>query len=77
MSEPAILPSAHRHGITDEDMHHAYRNAIDAFPGDDGLVMYVGADQTGRLLEIGVVPTESGPAIAHAMPARPKYLRQR
>lgn len=43
----------------------------------DGLVgtMFVGADPTANLLEIGVVDTSDGPTIVHAMHARPKYLR--
>ena len=42
---------------------------------DDGFVMFVGADNAGNLLEIGVIDSADGPIIVHAMPARPKYLR--
>jgi hypothetical protein len=42
---------------------------------DDGLVMLVGPDRVGRLLEIGVVVGSEGPVVVHAMEARAKYLR--
>ena len=41
----------------------------------EGLTMFVGADQAGNLLEVGVIDSSDGPIIIHAMPARPKYLR--
>jgi len=37
--------------------------------------MFVGADTSGNLLEVGVIDSVDGPIIIHAMPARPKYLR--
>lgn len=37
--------------------------------------MLLGAGQAGNLLEIGVVDSDEGPVIVHAMPARPTYLR--
>ncbi|MGH2659329.1 MAG: hypothetical protein ACRDHS_06595 [Actinomycetota bacterium] len=74
--EPVIASSARRHGVDDEDMLHAYRNAIDAWALDEGLVMLVGPDRSGALLEIGMVRSGDGTAvIVHAMKARPKFLR--
>jgi hypothetical protein len=32
--------------------------------------MFVGADQAGNLLEVGVIDSIDGPIIIHAMPAR-------
>lgn len=51
--DPVVLNSARKHGISDSDMLHAYRHPIRVFALDD-LVMLVGADQSGRLLEVGV-----------------------
>lgn len=65
-----ILESARRHGVSDDDIRHALRNAMNRIPQDDGFVMHIGPDRTGRLLEVGVV----GDRVIHAMPARPKYL---
>jgi hypothetical protein len=72
--DPVVLRSARKHGISDDDMLHAYRNPIRAFAVDD-LVMLIGPDRTGRLLEIGVADTDGIDFIVHAMPARPKYVR--
>jgi hypothetical protein len=39
------------------------------------IMMFVGADTAGDLLEVGVIDSTDGPIIIHAMTARPKYLR--
>lgn len=39
--------------------------------------MLIGADESGRLLEIGVVTGEGADFIVHAMEARPRFLRGR
>lgn len=75
--EPIVLESAHRHGVSDEDMLHALRFAIRHITQADDMVMFIGPDPAGSLLEVGVVIWWGGElAIAHAMrPARTKYLR--
>ena len=72
--DPVILESARKHGISDDDMLHAYRNPIRVFVLDD-LVMLIGGDEAGRLLEVGVVEAEGLEFIVHAMPARERFLR--
>jgi hypothetical protein len=72
--DPVILDSARKHGLTDDDMLHAYRNPIRVFEVDD-LTMLIGPDHATRLLEIGVASAEGIEFIVHAMPARDKYLR--
>jgi hypothetical protein len=37
--------------------------------------MLIGPDRAGNLYEIGVVGTDEGPFVVHAMKARRKYLR--
>jgi hypothetical protein len=37
--------------------------------------MLIGADEAGRLLEIGVATGEGIDFIVHAMPSRPRFLR--
>lgn len=71
--DPVILGSARKHGVTDDDMLHAYRNPVRVFQSDD-LTMLVGAANDGTLLEIGVANAEGIDFIVHAMSARPKYL---
>jgi hypothetical protein len=55
-------------------MLHAYHRPIRVFDVD-GLVMVIGADEAGRLLEIGLATAEGIDFIVHAMPARPRFLR--
>ena len=71
--DPVILESARNHGISDNDMLHAYRNPIRVYVLDD-LVMLIGGDEAGRLLEVGVVQAEGVEFIVHAMPAREQFL---
>lgn len=72
--DPVVLESARKHGISDSDMLHAYRNPIRVFALDD-LVMLIGADEAGRLLEVGVAEAEGLEFIVRAMPARQRFLR--
>jgi hypothetical protein len=64
-----ILASAHRHGVDDEDMLHAIRNAVDAYEEDDDVTMFIGPRFDGSLIEVGVVETTDGPVVIHAMKA--------
>ena len=72
--DPVILASARRHGFADNDMLHAYRNPIRVFEFDE-LAMLIGADQTGRMLEVGLATADNVEFVVHAMTARPKFLR--
>ena len=72
--DPVILASARKHGVTDDEMLHAYRNPIRVFEFED-LTMLIGADASGRLLEVGIAIAEGIEFVAHAMPARQKFLR--
>jgi hypothetical protein len=74
LMDPVVLASARRHGVADQDMFHAYRNPVRVFEFDD-LTMLVGADEAGRMLEIGLATAEGTEFIVHAMPAREKFLR--
>jgi hypothetical protein len=73
--EPIVLNSAKRHGVAEEDTLHAWAFAIDAYEVEDGMVMYVGPARSGAPLEVGVIDWQGILAIAHAMPARDKFLR--
>ena len=72
--DPVIVATARKHGVNDDDMLHAYRNPIRVL-GLDDLIMLIGADAAGNLLEIGVATGEGVEFIVHAMPARPRFLR--
>lgn len=75
--DPIILESAHRHGVDADDMLHALRYAVHHVSQADNMVMFIGPDRAGQLIEVGVVIWWGGElAVAHAMrPARPNYLR--
>lgn len=73
--EPIIAVSARKHGVTDEDMLHAYRNPIRLFELDEGLTMIIGPNRTAIVFEVGVVQGVTAPVIIHAMRAREKFLR--
>ena len=74
-AEPIIADSARKHGVSDEDMLHAYRNPIRVFELDDGFTLVIGANQAAVIFEVGVVDGVQAPVIVHAMRAREKFLR--
>jgi hypothetical protein len=74
-SQPPIAESAKKHGIKDIEILHCFDHPIRVEDLEDGLVMLIGPDRTGRLLEVGVAVGIDGPVIVHAMEARSKYLR--
>ena len=74
-SYPRILPTAYRHGITQSNILHAYRNFIEVRAhAKDGLV-YVGPAEDGTLLELGIVRIEQEWVIVHAMRLRKGFVR--
>jgi hypothetical protein len=74
-SYPRILSTAYRHGITQSDILHAYRNFVEVRThAKDGLV-YVGPAEDGTLLELGIVKIEQEWVIVHAMRLRKGFVR--
>ncbi len=67
-----MVSSAHRHRITDEDIRHALRNiiAVANDPHDEDITLFLGPDREVNLIEVGVLATDGGPLIIHAMTAR-------
>jgi hypothetical protein len=71
-----IHHSARRHGIGDEDIHHAIRNArvvVDMDPnGDPPKVLVIGPNRVGNPIEVIVLDLADDRFMAiHAMPLRP------
>ena len=58
----------------DERILHDYEHPVRVFE-IEGLTMLIGADQAGRLLEVGVATAEGFDYIVHAMAARRAFLR--
>lgn len=72
---PVIAESARKHGVSDNDMLHAYANPIRVFDLDDGFTMVIGANRAAIVFEVGVVDGTFSPVIVHAMKARDKFVR--
>ena len=51
---PLIAISARKHGVRDHDMIHAFNHPILVDDLEEGLTMFVSADQGGNLLEVGI-----------------------
>lgn len=72
-----ILPSARKHGIHDDDITHAWRNAVRLieyeYGGEDRLLI-LGPDRSGAMLELVAVPAGSPAGIIHADRLRPKFF---
>lgn len=75
-----IAHSARKHGVSDEDMHHATRNfVVEIYHHDEetGALLHLiqGPALNGAMLELVIVdpldPEEA--TIIHAMPARRKF----
>lgn len=76
-----IAGSAHRHGIADADIIHAWENAIRyveyEYDGEERLLI-IGPDRHGAMLELAAVPAAAPARIIHAdrlRPSRYDYLR--
>lgn len=72
-----IVSSGRKHGISDDDIRHAFNNALGVITTTDqpDFTMLVGPDLTGQLLEIGVLAADDNDYVIHAMAVRPKYLQ--
>ena len=70
-----VHPSAHKHGIADEDIEHAMRHAL-AIDDQDDTRLYLGPSRSADLLEVVTIVRDDGSELAiHAMKMRPKYRR--
>lgn len=72
-----ISDSARKHGVDDEDIVHAWENAIRyveyEYQGEERLLV-IGADRHGRMPELVAVPVDEPARIVHADRLRPKFL---
>jgi hypothetical protein len=71
-----IHPSARKHGIADEDIKHATKNAMAIDDQDDDTRLYLGPARNAELLEIVTIVRDDDTELAiHAMKMRDKYQR--
>jgi len=65
---------ARKHGVSEEDMRHAVRNALRRIDLDEDLTMLIGPATDGSLLEIGVLDLDGeDPVVIHSMELSRKF----
>lgn len=75
MDDPLIAPSALKHGLTEDEILHAYRHPIRAWDMGDGFTMIIGPNRAALILEVGYVQGTTTVVIVHAIRAREKFMR--
>ncbi|WP_420439307.1 hypothetical protein [Candidatus Poriferisodalis sp.] len=74
-----INESAHRHDVTEDEILHAWHNALNFFDIDINhepiKSLCIGPDRAANLLEILYLQEADGEHIIHAMPLRPAFRR--
>ena len=73
-----IIESAHKHGISDTEIIHAFDNAVNSIILEEfpHKIMLFGFDTIGRALEIGYFINDDGDEIImHAMKLRKNYQK--
>ncbi len=71
-----IRPSARKHGVADEDIHHAYGHALREVERDEDRWLVLGPDRAGNIIELIVYVTDQGQERAiHAMRATKENLK--
>jgi hypothetical protein len=68
--DPIIAPSALKHGLSEEEVLHAYRNPVRVWDLGDGFTMIVGPNAAAIFLEVGYVDGDTAVVIVHAMRPR-------
>ena len=76
MTPIRIVTSARKHGISNADILHAWRNAVRLveyeYVGEERLLV-IGPDMSGSMLELVAVPVGSPTRVIHADRLRAKF----
>ena len=75
MDGPLSAPSALKHGVSEDEIIHAYGNPVRIWDLGDGFTMIVGPTRATIFLDVGYVQGEHVHVVVHAMRAREKFLR--
>lgn len=72
-----ILPSARKHGVSDDDIRHAIESATGWItqPDQPDFTMLIGPDRRAALIEVGILEAGEQDFVIHAMTARIRYLK--
>ena len=69
-----IYGSARKHGVSDNDIQHAIEHALVVADQDDAMVLRLGPDRAGNLLEVvSVLRDDETEIVIHAMTMRRSY----
>ena len=72
-----IFESAYRHGLTGDEIRHAWANAVAFFDIDREhepvKSLCIGPDTAGNLLEVLYLQLPDGDLVIHAMPLRAAF----
>jgi hypothetical protein len=68
--DPVIVASARKHGISDDDMLHAYRNPMRVFELDDLVMLMAETNQAGCSKSACLQPKASSSSSMQCPPAR-------
>ena len=69
-----ILSSARKHGISDDSIMHAVAIPFRIVTIEPALVLIIGPDESGQLLEVIVADPDDDARIVHAMPLRRSFI---
>jgi hypothetical protein len=72
--KPRILPSARKHGLPDRSILHAVSIAFRVVRIEGEMVLIIGPDENGQLLEVIVADPDDDARIIHAMPLRRRFV---
>ncbi|MEN9621529.1 MAG: hypothetical protein RL499_1722 [Actinomycetota bacterium] len=72
--KPRILPSARKHGLPDHSILHAVSIAFRVVRIEAEMVLIIGPDENGQLLEVIVADPDDDARIIHAMPLRRRFV---
>ncbi len=71
-----VRRSACKHGVTEQDVEHAFRNAVKFIPyeydGEERLLV-IGPARNEAMLELTAVPADDPDRIIHADDLRPSF----
>ncbi len=77
LSETQVSESAYRHGLTIDEIRHAWANAVAFFDIDHEheptKSLCIGPDTAGNLLEVLYLQLPDGDLVIHAMPLRSAF----
>lgn len=72
---PRILPSARKHGVPDSSIRHAVDVPFRIVEIEPNLILLIGPDEHGKLLELVIADPHDDARVIHAMTLRPRFFK--